>query len=137
MAKHLWARIHATAAFAALERGDPESAVRSVRSAAAAAARYGACPSCGALLNPIAAEAFATVRMPTEARAYAESATVVAGAFQSKPWRAMAESAAGSAALSEGQRQRARGHFVAAAKLYEDAGQPYWMQRALAQAASR
>jgi len=87
MARHLWRRIHATAAFAALEQGEPEAAARSVRAAAAAAARYGDCPSCSALLNPIAAEAFAVIGSQTEARAYAEAAAVVAGTFESSAWR--------------------------------------------------
>jgi len=136
MAKHLWGRIHATAAFAALEQGDPEAAVRSVRAAAAAAARYGDCPSCSALLNPMAAEAFAALGGRNDARAYAESASIVAGVFDSSAWRAMAESVAGSAAEAEGEPARARDYFEATARLYEQAGQPYWARRALAQAAA-
>lgn len=136
MAKHLWGRIHATAAFAALERGNPEVAARSVRAAAAAAARYGDCPSCSALLNPMAAEAFAALGGRNDARAYAKSAAVVADVFDSSAWRAMAESAAGSAAKAEGEPARARAHFEAAAGLYERGGQPYWVQRSLAQAAA-
>lgn len=136
MAKHLWGRIHATAAFAALEQGQPEVAVRSVRAAAAAAARYGDCPSCSALLNPIAAEAFAALGDRDDARAYAASAAVAAEVFDSAAWRAMAESAAGSAAKAEGEPERARAHYEAAASLYERGGQPYWMQRSLAQAAA-
>lgn len=46
MARHLWGRINATGAFAAVEQGDPGRAVRSVRAAAAASARYGDCPTC-------------------------------------------------------------------------------------------
>ena len=136
MAKHLWGRIHATAAFAALEERNPEAAAGSVRAAAAAAARYGDCPSCSALLNPMAAEAFAALGSRNDARAYAESAAVVAGVFDSSAWRAMAESAAGSAAKAEGEPARARAHFEAAASLYERGGQPYWVQRSLAQAAA-
>jgi len=71
MASHLWGRIHATYAFAAIEQGDAERAVRSVRAAAAAAARYGECPTCGALLNPMAAEAYALLGDPESARTYA------------------------------------------------------------------
>jgi ATP/maltotriose-dependent transcriptional regulator MalT len=85
-----------------------------VRAAAAAAARYGDCPSCGALLNPMAAEAFAALGDRNEARAYAESAAAVARVFDSSAWRAMAESAAGSAANAEGEPARARAHFAAA-----------------------
>jgi DNA-binding SARP family transcriptional activator len=136
MAKHLWGRIHATAAFAALEQGKPEAASRSVRAAAAAAARYGDCPSCSALLNPMAAEAFARLGSPSDARAYAESAAAVAGVFDSSAWGAMAESAAGSAAEAEGERAPAWAHFEAAAALYEQARQPYWAERSRAQAAA-
>jgi DNA-binding SARP family transcriptional activator len=123
MARHLWGRIEATAAFAALERGDPESAVRSVRAAARAAARYGDCPTCSALLNPVAAEAFAALDDRGAARDYAAAAAAVAGFFESSAWRAMAESAAGSA---ENDRTR----HAEAARLYEQAGQPYWAERA-------
>ena len=134
MAKHLWGRIHATAAFAALERADPESAARSVRAAAAAAARYGDCPSCSALLNPMAAEAFAALGDADGARAYAAAAARVSDVFDSSAWRAMAESAAASVAAVEGEPSRARERFEAAATLFERAGQPYWIERSLAQA---
>src|SRR5262249_9771981 len=33
MARHMWGRIYATAAFAQVQRGDPEAAARSIRSA--------------------------------------------------------------------------------------------------------
>ena len=123
MARHLWGRIEATAAFAALEQGDPESAVRSVRAAARAAARYGDCPTCGALLNPVAAEAFAALGDRDTAREYADAAAAVAGFFESYAWRAMAESAAGSAESDSAR-------HAEAARLYEQAGQPYWAARA-------
>jgi ATP/maltotriose-dependent transcriptional regulator MalT len=135
MAMHLWGRVHATAAFAALERGDPQAAVRSVRAAAASAARYGDCPSCSALLNPMAAEAFAALGDRTSAAAYADAAMRVAGFFDSSAWRAMAESAAASVAAVEGDSARARERFEAAAALYERARQPYWAERSRAQVA--
>ena len=134
MAKHLWGRIHATAAFASLERGDPEAAAGSVRAAAGAAARYGDCPSCSALLNPMAAEAFAGLGDRDGARAHAEAAAGVAGFFDSSAWRAMAQSAAASAAAADGEPVRAAEHFEAAAELYERAGQPYWAERSRTQA---
>jgi len=134
MAQHLWGRIHATAAFAHIERGDPEAAARSVRAAAAAAVRYGDCPSCSALLNPVAAEAFGTLGDRDGARAYAEAATRVAGMFDSSAWRAMAESAAGSVAASDGESSVARKHFESAADLYDRVGHAYWAQRSRAQA---
>jgi DNA-binding SARP family transcriptional activator len=130
MARHLWGRIHATAAFAALEQGDPEVAARSVRAAARAAARYGDCPTCSALLNPIAAEAFAALDDRDAAGEYAESAARVAGFFESSAWRAMAESAAASA-----ERDPAR--HESAAGLYERAGQHYWAGRSRVHAAAR
>ena len=129
MASHLWGRIHASQAFAAVEQDRPDEAVRAVRAAAAAAARYGDCPTCSALINPSAAEAFALLGDGPGARPYAEAAARVAELFASSAWRAMAESAAGSAALAEGDQEAARGHFHAARVLYERAGQPYWADR--------
>jgi hypothetical protein len=129
MASHLWGRIHASQAFAAVEQDQSDQAVRAVRAAAAAAARYGDCPTCSALLNPMAAEAFALLGDGPGARPYAEAAARVAELFASSAWRAMAESAAGSAALAEGDQEAARGHFDAARGLYERAGQPYWADR--------
>jgi hypothetical protein len=135
MAKHLWGRIHATAAFAALEQGEPNAAAQSVRAAAAAATRYGDCPSCSALLNPIAAEVFAVLGDSQSARAHAETAAQVSELFDSSAWRAMAASAAASVAAAAHEPARAREHFELAAVLYERARQPYWAARSLAQAA--
>ena len=126
MASHMWGRIYATAA---VEQADAEGAVRAVRAAAAAAGRYGDCPTCSALLNPMAAEGFARLADPQSARTYATSAGQVAQMFNSSAWRAMAESAEGSVALVEGDERRALRHFDAAHDLYERAGQPYWAQR--------
>jgi DNA-binding SARP family transcriptional activator len=131
MANHMWGRIYATAAFAAIEQGDVERATRSIQAAAAAAARYGDCPTCSALLNPMAAEAFALLADPESARTYARSATQVAEMFNSSAWRAMAESAVGSLAVAERDERPALQHFDAARNLYERAGQPYWAQRSL------
>jgi DNA-binding SARP family transcriptional activator len=136
MAKHIWSRIHATAAFAALECGDPEAAARSARAAAGAAARYGDCPSCGALLNPMAAEAFAALGDADGARAHAAAAARVSEFFDSSAWRAMAKSATASTAVAEGETERAREHFEAAADLFARAGQPYWERRSRMQAAA-
>jgi ATP/maltotriose-dependent transcriptional regulator MalT len=134
MARHLWGRIYATAALGQIEQGDPEAAARSVRAADAAAARYGDCPSCSALLNPIAAEALTRLEDRDSARPYAQAATGVASMFDSSAWRAMAESAAASVAAAEGDSDRARERFEAAARLYQQAGQPYWLRRSRAQA---
>src|SRR5262249_36743620 len=67
MALHMWGRIYATAALSALEQHDPDGAVLAVQAAAAAAARYGDCPTCSALLNPVAAEAYALLDDPGRA----------------------------------------------------------------------
>jgi len=134
MARHVWGRIHATAAFSAVSQGDPERAVQSIQAAAAAAARYGDCPTCSALLNPVAAEAFAQTGDSEAARRYAEAAAGVAGMFESSAWRAMADSAAGSASLADGDRGGAVQHFESARALYERARQPYWADRSGRQA---
>ena len=135
MASHLWGRIHATAAFAAMERGDPAAAVHAVQAAAAAGARYGDCPTCSALLNPVAAEAFASLRDGDNARYYRDAASRVAGYFSSSAWRAMAESAAGSVRILEGDQDDARDQFGTASELYAAAGQPFWAERSKRQAA--
>ena len=130
MACHLWGRIHATRAFAAIEQHDAQAAVAAVRAAAAAAARYGDCPSCSALINPVAAEAFAALGDPAGAQAHAAAAGQVAAMFASSAWSAMAETAAGSAALASGHAAQEAQHRAASAELYQRAGQPYWAQRA-------
>lgn len=134
MARHLWGRIHATAAFAAIQRGDPASAIRSVQAAAGAGARYGECPTCSALLNPVAAEAFATFGDSDNARYYSDAARRVAQYFASSAWQAMAESASGSVNALHGDRAGARGHFGEASALYAKAGQPFWAERSARQA---
>ena len=137
MARHLWGRIYATQAFFSLERHEPEKAVQAVQSAAGAAARYGDCPTCSALLNPIAAEAFAIVDDRESARYHADAAARVAGYFSSSAWRAMAESSAGSVARVEGDRSLAEEHFNQARDLYQHAGQPFWAERSARQVAHR
>ena len=134
MASHLWGRIHATAAFAAMERGDPAAAVQSVQAAAAAAVRYGDCPTCSALLNPVAAAAYASLGDGDNARSYQDAAGRVAGYFSSSAWRAMAASAAASVSQLDGDKTRAREHFEEAAALYGKAGQPFWAERSARQA---
>jgi DNA-binding SARP family transcriptional activator len=134
MASHLWGRIYAVRAFAALERGDPERAVRAVQDAAAAGARYGDCPTCSALLNPLAAEAFASVGEQAMAGSYAKAAGSVASMFASAAWQAMAETALGSAAAARGDLKTATERFEAASDRYTVAGQPYWANRSSRQA---
>jgi DNA-binding SARP family transcriptional activator len=126
MAAHVWGRIYATRAFAALEAGSPGRAVEAVRAAAASAQRYGDCPSCSALLNPVAAEAFALLGDAASAHTYAAHAEQVGQMFASSAWQAMALSAAGSAASADGDHDAARQRFDEAAQLYTKAGQPYW-----------
>ncbi len=130
MACHLWGRIHAAAAFSAVEQGDPERAILSVQAAAAAAARYGDCPTCSALINPVATEAFALLGDPDSAHVYVDAAARVAASFSSSAWQAMADTAAGSAAAAAGDTRIAIGHFASARERYELAGQPYWARRA-------
>ncbi|MBG0568510.1 AfsR/SARP family transcriptional regulator [Actinoplanes aureus] len=133
-ARHTWPRVHATAAFARLELGEPELAVRSVRAAAAATARHGGCQSCGASLHPVAAEAYAAIGDAAQARAHAASAAEIAAAFTGSAWQAMAEAAAGSAALAAGDPEAAGRRFRTSAELHEEAGQVYWAGRAHRQA---
>ena len=129
MALHMWGRIYATHAFSALQQHDVESAVRAVHDAAAAAARYGDCPSCSALLNPLAAEGFAAKTDSATAATYAHAAKQVASMFASAAWRAMADAAQGSADLARGDVIAAQSSFEAAAEGFSRAGQPYWAQR--------
>jgi len=135
MAPHLWGRIHATTAFAALERRDAGAATRSVHAAAEAAARYGDCPTCSALLHPVAAEAFAKLGAPDRARIHMEAARGVADRSESSAWRAMAVAAEGSLHTAEGDHGTARECYSRAAALYARAGQPYWASRAETEAA--
>src|SRR5438552_5446326 len=114
--------MHATAVFAAVEQGDSERAVRSVQAAAAAAARYGDCPTCSALLNPVAAEAFALLADPESARvtptrppAWLRRSAVRRGARWPTPPR-------GSAAVAAGDAPAARRHFGSARERYALAG---------------
>jgi DNA-binding SARP family transcriptional activator len=130
MACHLWGRIFATRAFAALERGEADRAVGAVRAASAAAARYGDCASCSALLNPMAAEAFAAFGDAENAGAYAAAAQQTGRMFASSAWSAMAVAASASVAFAHGDHATANAQNREAAALYRRAGQPYWAERA-------
>jgi ATP/maltotriose-dependent transcriptional regulator MalT len=130
MASHLWGRIFATRAFLAVERGEPDRAVAAVRSASAAAARYGDCGSCSALLNPMAAEAYASFGDIANAQVYAAAAEQVGQMFSSSAWSAMAESSAASVAVAAGDPDASDTRLKAASELYSRAGQPYWAERA-------
>ncbi|MFF5111327.1 BTAD domain-containing putative transcriptional regulator [Streptosporangium sp. NPDC000509] len=133
MARHAWSRLHATAALAAMERGEPEDAIRAVRATQRAAARYGDCLTCSALLNPVGAQAFALVGDAEGAHALATAAAQFAGSFASSAWSAMAEETAASAAVADGDHTAARDRFQAAAVLYDKAGHTFWADRARAQ----
>ncbi|WP_066363288.1 BTAD domain-containing putative transcriptional regulator [Herbidospora mongoliensis] len=130
MARHAWARLHATAALAAMERGNPDDVIRSVRATQNAAARHGDCATCSALLNPVGAQAFALVGDREGAYTLMKAATRLAGSFESSGWNAMAESAAGSVALADGDHAEADDHFHKAAGLYERAGHAFWAEKA-------
>lgn len=134
LAHHLWGRLFSIAALDAAERGDPYGVIRAARSAAAAGARYGDCPSCAVLLNPVVAEAYAALGDRAGAATYARAAAQVAGTFTSSAWTAMAESAAGSLAQVSGNPTAARTHHRAAADLYDRARQPFWAARSRLQA---
>ena len=136
MSRHAWGRLHATAALAALEQGELDGALRSVRAAQSSATRYGDCPSCSALLNPVGADALAEAGDRVGARRFAEAARQAAASLDSSALSAMAETAAGSAALAEGDRPEAQTRFAAAVTLYRTAEQPYWVERTLRQAAA-
>jgi DNA-binding SARP family transcriptional activator len=137
MASHVWGRIYATTAFTCLQRGQPALGTQAVQAAAAAAARYGDCPTCSALLNPVAAEAYAKLGDRDNARYYRDAADRVANFFASSAWTAMAESACGSLSSAEGDGSAARKHFDRARQLYEHAGQPFWADRSARFAAAR
>jgi DNA-binding SARP family transcriptional activator len=135
LAHHLWGRLYSIAALDAAERNDAPGVIRAARSAAAAGARYGDCPSCGVLLNPLAAAACAELGDRAGCALYAREAQRVADMFASSAWRAMAESAAGSLAEADGHPAEARARHLAAADLYDRARQPFWAARSRMQAA--
>jgi tetratricopeptide (TPR) repeat protein len=134
MARHLWGRIHATAAFAWLQQGEPARAAQSIRAASTSATRYGDCRSCGALLHPVAAETYALIGEPAEAQIHASAARATADAFGGSAWSAMAESAAGSAALAVGDTSSAGTHFHAAAGYYDAIEHHFWAAHSRRQA---
>jgi DNA-binding SARP family transcriptional activator len=129
MARHLWGRLYATSAFIAMRRGDAAAAVAAIRDAQSAAARYGDCPTCSALLHPMAAEAYAALGDAAGAARHAELAAGTASMFQSSAWSAMAESALGEASRAAGSTAAAARHFENAAMLYDKASHVFWAQR--------
>ena len=135
MAHHLWGRIYATAGIDAVERGDAEGAVQAIRSAARAATRHGECPSCAALLHPVAAEAHSMMGNHQAAARHAAAAGRLAESWQSSAWRGMAETAAGFASVAASDPVTARRYFLAAADLFQFGGQPFWTARSLLLAA--
>jgi len=135
MASHLWSRIHATAALDALERRRPEAAHRAVSEAGRAAVRYGECPSCAAMLHPVAAETHALLGDVDAARFHAEGAERLAKSSRSSAWTAMWDWADGWVSHAMGDGHRAAARLRSASESFAAAGQPYWHGRALGQAA--
>jgi DNA-binding SARP family transcriptional activator len=133
--RHAWARLHGIATLAALEQGDLDAALDAVTAAQGTASRYGDCPSCGAMLNPLAAETLARTGDLSGARAFAAIAARTAESFDSTAWQAMAFSAAAWIAHGVGDSPAAREGFEAAAAAFDKAGHPYWTARARRQAA--
>ncbi|WP_433828953.1 hypothetical protein ACQP2E_06530 [Actinoplanes sp. CA-015351] len=129
MPRHAWARLHATAAFAAMERGSASDAIRSVRAVQSAAARHGECPTCSAVVNPVGAQAYALVGAVDSAQALAVSAERLAGLFPGSGWSAMADSAGGWALLAAGDGVGAGVRFRSAAAGYAEAGHRFWAER--------
>jgi hypothetical protein len=123
MASHLMRRLYATAVLNALEQGDTTLALGLLDTAAEAAERYGDCPTCSALLHPVAAETYALLGDSERARDHAEQAERVAGYWESGAWLAMAEAAQGAAARAQGQSASQR--FLAAAAIFEKVEQPF------------
>jgi tetratricopeptide (TPR) repeat protein len=123
MASHLMRRLYATAVLNALEQGDASSALGFLQEAAEAAESYGDCPTCSALLHPVAAETYARVGDPERAEDHAQQAEQVAGHWESGAWKAMAEAARGAAARAHGQPASQR--FLAAAATFDHLDQPF------------
>jgi hypothetical protein len=130
MAVHLWGRLYATAALNALESGRPAEAIQAVNMATEAAARYGDCPSCSALLHPVAAEAHAALHSPAAVEAHLRAVEQLVDYAPNACWRAMAESTRGFLALARKNPLDASPRFLAAATLYEQVSQPFWAARA-------
>lgn len=131
-ATHLMGRLYATAAFNAVESGDGVGTQRALELLAEAPQRYGDCPACTALVNPVAAEAYVALGSIDRAQAHAQAAEQAAANFGSAGWQAMAKLARGFAARGAGE--AASHHFIAAAELYDQIGQPYYAARSLLQA---
>lgn len=129
MAQHMWGRLYATEALAALETGDPEAAVRAVRAALESAARHGSCPTCSAMINPLAAEAYAALEDGGQAASHADSAERTAGFWESSAWGAMAVTARAFQRAAAGEASSAADGLIEAAGLYERGGQPFWAAR--------
>lgn len=119
--EHLLSRLYATMALNALEMDDPQAACEAIEAAARAAAQFGACPPCEALLQPVAAEAYAAIGDLERARHYAAAAEQI-GTWGSDAWRAMA--AVAQAAVADGKAEAAH-HLAAAAETYIRIDQPF------------
>ena len=134
LAAHLFGRLYATDALAALERGEADRAAATVEEALEADRRFGSCASCSALLYPVAAEAYARLGLVEAARHYAQVAADLAERWQSQSWRAMADHALGSAAWAAGDLPEAQRRLLAAAATFERIGQRFDAARCLREA---
>jgi len=128
--EHLLSRLYATMALNALEMDDPEAACEALEAAARAAAQYGACPPCEALLHPVAAEAYAAVGDLDRAQSHAAAAEQ-AGTWGSDAWLAMAAVARAAVAPSRGE---AAQQLADAAATFARIGQPFQSARCHLQA---
>ena len=131
MAHHVWARIYATRAFVALERDEPLEAARAVDAAEGVAERVGACAVCGALLDPVAVDAFVALGDDNRAERHAQAAERTAAYWESGAWRAMAGMARAGVEGSRGELAAAVRRYVAASAEFERVGQRFDAARAL------
>jgi tetratricopeptide (TPR) repeat protein len=125
MAHHVWVRVHATAAFNALETNDLGSAVQAIESAEAAADHNGSCLVCGALLNPVATRTYVALGDLGRAEHYAEEAERTAQYWDSGTWWAMAKLAQAEIERLRGDTMSAEQRFLTAAAEFERVGQPF------------
>ena len=131
MAHHVWARIYATCAFVALDRDEPLEAARAIDAAEGVAERVGACAVCGALLDPVAVEAFVALGDAARAERHAQAAERTAAYWESGAWRAMAGMARAGVEGSRGELAAAVRRYVAASAEFERVGQRFDAARAL------
>ncbi len=131
MAHHVWARVYATCAWVALDRDQPLEAARAIDAAADVAERVGACAVCGALLDPVAVDAFLALGDEARAERHAEAAERTAAYWESGVWRAMADMARAGIEGSHGELAAAAQRYLSASAEFERLGQRFDAARAL------